>query len=107
MTRLSAFLLALPLLAVMAYAARAEPAQPPRGDALCGERTRIVERLRAAYGETRRGYGLQRGSSVVEVYASDKTGSWTILTTSPSGIACLVAAGQNWAPETLPAGDPA
>ncbi len=106
MTRLSAFILALPLLAVMAYAVHARPAEPPRADALCGERARIVERLRTAYGETRMGYGLQRGTSVVEIYASEKTGSWTILTTSPSGVACLVAAGQNWAPETLKVGDP-
>ena len=42
--------------------------------------------------------GLQRGSAVVEVYASGDTGSWTILLSTPNGLACLLAAGQNWAP---------
>ncbi|MFO7855344.1 MAG: hypothetical protein R6V44_09020 [Paracoccaceae bacterium] len=66
-------------------------------DAVCGERAAVVKRLRDTYGETRRGYGLQRGASVIEVYASADTGSWTILATTPDGVACLVAAGRNWA----------
>ncbi|HKK35295.1 MAG TPA: hypothetical protein VJ994_03300 [Paracoccaceae bacterium] len=79
---------------VAAPSARADLA----GDAVCGERAAVVKRLRDAYGETRRGYGLQRGASVIEVYASAETGSWTILVTTPDGVACLVAAGQSWAP---------
>lgn len=77
-----------------APSARAEAAQ----DTVCGERAAVVKRLRDIYGETRRGYGLQRGASVIEVYASADTGSWTILVTTPDGVACLVAAGEAWAP---------
>ncbi len=108
MTRMPALLLpALAMVAGLSPAAQAQAQASARGDALCGERLRIVDRLQAAYGETRRGYGLQQGASVVEVYASDKTGSWTILATSPTGISCLVASGRNWAPEAVPVGDPA
>ncbi len=38
--------------------------------------------------------GLAEGRGVVELYASEETGSWTILMTRPQGIACLMAAGQ-------------
>jgi hypothetical protein len=60
---------------------------------VCGERDAIVAQLERKYGETRRSIGLQQGRSVVEVYASDKTGSWTILMTDTRGKACLMATG--------------
>ena len=60
---------------------------------VCGERKAIVAQLEQKYGETRRSIGLQGGRGVVEVYASDKTGSWTILLTDTAGRSCLLAAG--------------
>ncbi|MEC9432819.1 MAG: hypothetical protein VYD87_07920 [Pseudomonadota bacterium] len=82
----------------------------PQGGAMCGERRQVVSRLAEKYGETRRGYGLQQGAAVVEVFASGSTGSWTILLSTPNGLACLLAAGQNWAPtpdeSSGPVGDP-
>jgi hypothetical protein len=38
--------------------------------------------------------GLAQGRGVVEMFASEKTGSWTILLTSPQGTTCLMAAGE-------------
>lgn len=61
---------------------------------VCGERKAIVAQLERKYGETRRSIGLQQGRGVVEVYASDKTGSWTILVTNTEGKSCLMAAGE-------------
>lgn len=84
-------------------------AQTPGGPAgaMCGARDAVIARLQTKYGETRQGYGLQRGASVVEVFASDATGSWTILLTTPNGVSCLVAAGEHWAPiATAAAGTP-
>ena len=57
----------------------------PRGDRVCAERTTIVERLAAEYGETRQAIGLASASQVVEIFASDETGSWTITVTRPDG----------------------
>jgi hypothetical protein len=50
--------------------------------------------------------GLQADGRLVQVFASLQSGSWTIVTTAPSGLACIVAAGRSW--ESLPAktGDP-
>ena len=62
--------------------------------AVCGKRTDIIKQLQKKYGETRRSVGVQQGRGVVEVYASEKTGSWTILVTNARGMSCLMAAGE-------------
>ncbi|MGB0658681.1 MAG: hypothetical protein ACPGNV_00790 [Mangrovicoccus sp.] len=38
--------------------------------------------------------GLGANNSVVEIFASDKTGTWTITVTMPNGTTCLIASGQ-------------
>ena len=60
----------------------------------CGPREMVVERLATSYGETRQSMGLGANNSVVEVFASSETGTWTITVTSPNGLTCLVASGQ-------------
>jgi hypothetical protein len=62
--------------------------------AQCGDRARIVERLADGYGETRQSIGLGTNNQVVEVFASEETGTWTITVTRPDGKTCLVASGQ-------------
>lgn len=62
----------------------------------CGARGAIVERLANHFGETRRGIGLGTQNRVLEVFASESTGTWTITVTMPDGRMCLVASGQNW-----------
>ena len=46
--------------------------------------------------------GLNQSNGVLEVYASDETGTWTILVTSPDGKACLLAAGKMWEADATP-----
>ena len=62
----------------------------------CAERPRVLERLSDTYGETRQSIGLAANNQVVEVFASEESGSWTITVTLPNGMMCLVAAGQNF-----------
>lgn len=59
----------------------------------CAPRDRVLERLATGYGETRQSIGLGANNAVVEVFASDESGSWTITVTLPSGLTCLVASG--------------
>ena len=61
--------------------------------ASCAPRDRVLDRLATTYGETRRSIGLSGEEGVVEVFASDDTGTWTITLTLPSGQTCLVASG--------------
>ncbi len=66
--------------------------------------------LPSKYSETRRSVGLAVNNMVMELFASEETGSWTITVTSAQGVTFLVASGQNFQPvqEDLPAkGSPA
>ena len=71
----------------------------------CGPREAVVDRLADGYGETRQSMGLGANNAVVEVFASDETGTWTITVTTPNGMTCLVASGQSFEAlaEALPA----
>ncbi|AXI41496.1 hypothetical protein [Sulfitobacter sp. SK011] len=60
----------------------------------CGPREAVVTRLAEGYGETRQSMGIGANNAIVEVFASDQTGSWTITVTAPGGLTCLVASGQ-------------
>ena len=73
--------------------------------ASCANRDVIVERLSAKYGETRQSAGLNQNNGMVEIFASDETGTWTITVTMPNGVTCLVASGQAFEElaEALPA----
>lgn len=62
----------------------------------CAPRDAVMNRLAEGYGETRQSVGLGSNDAMVEVYASQETGSWTITVTSPGGLTCLVASGQSF-----------
>ncbi|MGV6839897.1 MAG: hypothetical protein ACWA40_06855 [Planktomarina sp.] len=62
----------------------------------CGQRDQVVGQLTQKYGETRRSIAMAHNNSVVEVYASDDTGTWTITVTSAHGVTCLMASGQSY-----------
>ena len=79
---------------VFGMLATAPPAA--RAQLSCGDRKAMVEQLSRTYGEARKGAGLAGRTALFEIWASDVTGSWTILKTTPNGIACLIAAGENW-----------
>ncbi|MEQ6202334.1 hypothetical protein ABMC88_04700 [Sulfitobacter sp. HNIBRBA2951] len=76
-----------------------------QGTRNCGPRDTVVERLATGYGETRQSVGIGSNNAMVEVFASDETGSWTILVTQATGLSCLVASGQSYeqVAEALPA----
>jgi hypothetical protein len=85
---LAMLLLGLPVLAQVAPGAA------------CGPRDAVIERLATRFGETRRGLGLSSGGrgrdGVIELFASEETGSWTVALTLPDGRTCLLASGRHW-----------
>ncbi len=85
MTRLCAILLVILLAPAIAQAQMA-----------CGTRDTVVEKLGEKYGETRRGVGLAGPTAIFEIWASEATGTWTILKTTPNGQTCIMAVGDNW-----------
>lgn len=66
--------------------------------ATCADRDKVVDRLSTNFGETRQSLGLGANNSVMEVFASDETGTWTITVTMPNGQTCLLASGQAYEP---------
>ncbi len=106
--------------AAQAGAPMASPTPTPRPDAqaaqpaqtVCFARDSVVAKLVKRYGEARRGGGLGGlGGPLAffEIWASDVTGSWTILKTTPDGLACIIAVGNGWHDDAAltPTGDPA
>ncbi len=63
--------------------------------AVCGKRAEIIKRLHTGYAEVEVGAGIAQNGNLVEVFASQK-GGWSIIYTTPSGITCMMAVGENW-----------
>ena len=63
---------------------------------LCTNRSEIVKLLTEALHEQPVAAGLAESGRVIEVYANAERSSWTMIVTSPTGTACVVAAGEHW-----------
>ena len=61
----------------------------------CGERGKIIDRLKKVYSEDPASIGVMSNGSIIEVYASPD-GTFTVLITAPKGKTCLVASGDSW-----------
>ena len=98
---LSAVPMGLAALMLVAGGAAAQTAPNP---SQCAVRDKVVAVLAAKYGETRHGIGIAANNTVMEVFASEKTGTWTITVTMPTGVTCMVASGQGYEAlaETMP-----
>jgi len=81
---------------ILALAATTGFAQTNRN---CAPRDVVLERLASKYGEARQSVGLGANNSMVEVFSSEETGTWTITVTMTNGTTCLVASGRDF--ETL------
>lgn len=81
---------------------------PPAHAMNCAERGTVVERLKLHYSEALTAGGLQANSNtttVVEVWTSTESGTFTVIITNPQGVSCVVAAGTDWfqqVPENQP-----
>lgn len=62
----------------------------------CAPRERIIDRLQTQFSEQLTAGGLQSMQSMLEVWASPRTGTFTVLLTDTNGNSCIVATGNNW-----------
>ena len=62
----------------------------------CVPRERLILKLTTKYQETRQSIGISNDGSVVEVWASIVTGTWTITATFVTGITCIIAYGKSF-----------
>jgi hypothetical protein len=73
----------------------------------CMPRASLVQSLEDRHGERLTGGGLRSATQVVEIWSSDKTGSFTVFVSRADGISCVIATGQNWqnsTPKVIPDG---
>jgi hypothetical protein len=98
--RRSALLPLSALLAAMAVPAVAQdPAMPV---STCGEQKHVTTYLRDTFEEVPVSLGLQADGRMLQIFASEATGSWTIVSTTANGTSCIVAVGEAW--QVLPTG---
>ncbi len=72
-------------------------APPVQAQVACAARNVVTSRLEAIYDERLRLTGLESAERIVEFWASDQTGTWTILLTNADGTSCVAASGDAWA----------
>jgi hypothetical protein len=73
----------------------------------CHNAIEIARQLSSKYDEAPVAFGLQSNGNLLQVYSSSEKDTWTVVSTTPTGVSCIVAAGKRW--ESLPAvnNDPA
>jgi len=114
---LTTSVLILGVIAAVPPAVQAQGFPGLRVGVACGTRDAVVAKLVDNYGEVRRGGGLAGPGpapdfdpgAIFEIWASETTGTWTILKTTPDGLTCVMAVGEGWqddATEPVPVGDP-
>lgn len=101
MGRLGIFLTSLAL----ACAAFASPVASQQVPAVgmrmpCHDATEIAKQLHSKYDEAPVAFGLQSNGNLLQVFSSEEKGTWTVVSTTPAGLSCIVAAGKRW--ESLP-----
>jgi hypothetical protein len=82
------------VLSVVASSGNAVAAQPNQNT--CTDRSSALKHLSNAYQEQPVAMGLASSGGVVEVLTNEQGTSWSIIVTMPSGVTCLVAAGEGW-----------
>jgi hypothetical protein len=78
--------------AIASGAAAPAQAQSPN----CGPRADVVKALTERYGETVQGMGIAGNNRLMELWASVAAGTWTLTSTGPDGMTCLVADGHSY-----------
>jgi hypothetical protein len=78
------------------------PLLMPPQNAPCAPYEDVSKALADKYGEAVMERGLSQAGVMVEWWGNSATGTWTILTITAAGVACIVQAGELF--ETLPVG---
>ncbi len=72
---------------------------------MCGARRDLIDQLEKQYDEKRAVFGLKSKGRLIEVFVGP-SGSWTILTSDPTGISCVLDSGEGWRPVATPQDEP-
>lgn len=56
----------------------------------------IAEQLDEKYDEQPVGAGVQTNGNLMQLFVAEDTGTWSMVVIRPSGLGCLVSAGEGW-----------
>ena len=62
----------------------------------CAPTPAVADRLSGAFNESIRAEGLTGNRVVLQMWANEETGTWTVITVHPEGISCVRASGGNF-----------
>ena len=65
-------------------------------DARCGLAEVMKTALVSQYGEAKAATGMVGQHQLMELWANPRSGSWTVMLTSPQGVSCVVAMGNEF-----------
>jgi hypothetical protein len=88
-------------LAATASTVQAEASAPTAAEPICGRYGELRATLGRQFGEQPASTGLADDGSIMQVFAAPASGTWTIVTVDPDGMACVLAAGKGWQQEIL------
>ena len=74
-------------------------------EAACQTHAGLATLLEERYAEKPVAAGLEAGGRLIELFASADNTSWTMVTTTPAGESCVMAAGEHWLEFKRPAID--
>ncbi len=70
----------------------------------CAKRGDVIAELNSRYGESPQSTGLMPNGHMLETFAHQQTGTWTILITTPEGTSCMIASGSAYESLKKPSG---
>jgi hypothetical protein len=68
----------------------------------CSDHEDMERMLAENWGESRQSIALDAADSMVELFASPETGTWTLTVTQPGGQTCMIASGHAFEMVTEP-----
>ncbi len=75
-------------------------------ESVCLDRDKLARTLDGRYSEKPIAAGLDSAGKLLEVFASGDGASWTMTVTSPEGVSCIIATGEQWLSDIKPISDP-
>jgi hypothetical protein len=76
-------------------------APPARAQSTCAPRTAIAGQLERQFGELPLVLALRPPAEVFELWVTPGGGTWSLLVSTPEGLACILAAGPDWLPAPM------
>ena len=101
MNRMFWHIVAVLIVGILGIFAYTTPLYAAHGPVHCAPYDLVTVQIDQKFQERRLGVGILNESYMLEIYANEVTGTWTILRVDPLGQACIMAVGDAWSPQSV------